>query len=129
MNIIGRLTRDAEVRTVLQDKQVVNFSVATNDSYKNKQGERIEQTTYFDCAYWISPNVAKALTKGTLVELSGRVYTRAWQGSDGEPHAGLNFHTSQIKFYGGGKKSQTAEANTAAKDSKSVKKEEDDLPF
>ena len=44
MNITGRLTRDAEVRTTSQDKQVVNFSVATNDSYKNKQGERIEQT-------------------------------------------------------------------------------------
>ena len=102
MNIIGRLTRDAQVRTVLQDKQVVNFSVATNESYKNKQGERVKQTTYFDCAYWISPNIAKILTKGTLVELSGRVYARAWQGSDGQPHAGLNFHTSQIKLHGGG---------------------------
>lgn len=130
MNIIGRLTRDAEVRTVLQDKQVVNFSIATNDSYKNKQGERVEQTTYFDCAYWITPNVAKALTKGTLVELSGRVYARAWQGSDGEPHAGLNFHTSQIKFYGGGKKSQTAEPANATQDDNTAKKgEEDDLPF
>lgn len=44
MNITGRLTRDAEVRTTSQDKQVVNFSVATNDSYRNKQGERVEQT-------------------------------------------------------------------------------------
>ncbi|MEG1026407.1 MAG: single-stranded DNA-binding protein, partial [Flavobacterium sp.] len=58
MNIIGRLTRDAEVRTTSQDKQVVNFSVATNESYKNKQGEHIEQTTYFDCSYWISTKVA-----------------------------------------------------------------------
>ena len=89
MTITGRLTRDAEVRTTSQDKQVVNFSVATNDSYRNKQGERIEQTTYFDCSYWITPNVAKLLTKGTLVELSGRVSTRAWTGNDGEPRAGL----------------------------------------
>lgn len=49
MNIIGRLTRDAEVGTTSQDKQVVSFSVATNESYRNKQGERIEQTTYFVC--------------------------------------------------------------------------------
>ncbi|MGJ1261675.1 single-stranded DNA-binding protein [Sphingobacterium spiritivorum] len=47
MNITGRLTRDAEVRTTSQDKKVVNFSVATNDSYKNKQGERIEQNNLF----------------------------------------------------------------------------------
>ena len=125
MKITGRLTRDAEVRTTSQDKQVVNFSVATNDSYRNKQGERVEQTTYFYCSYWITPNVAKLLTKGTLVELSGRVSTRAWTGNDGEPRAGLNFHTSQIKLHGGGKKSETAQATTSTNNSKA----EDDLPF
>ena len=125
MNITGRLTRDAEVRTTSQQKQVVNFSVAINDSYRNKQGERIEQTTYFDCSYWITPNVAKILTKGSLVELSGRVTARAWTGNDGEAHAGLNFHTSQIKLHGGGKKSETVQATTGT----SYKKTEDDLPF
>ena len=52
MNIIGRLTRDAEVRNLPNQKQVVNFSVAINENYRNKQGEWIEQTTFFDCAYW-----------------------------------------------------------------------------
>lgn len=130
MNIIGRLTKNAEVRTVSQDKQVVNFSVATNDSYKNKEGERIKQTTYFECAYWISTSVAKILTKGTLVELSGRVYARAWQGSDGQSRAGLNFHTSQIKLYGGGEKTQTVEATKTTKNDNMAKAgEDDDLPF
>ena len=125
MNITGRLTRDAEVRTTSQQKQVVNFSVAINDSYRNKHGERIEQTTYFDCSYWITPNVAKILTKGSLVELSGRVTARAWTGNDGEAHAGLNFHTSQIKLHGGGKKSETVQATVET----ATKKTEDDLPF
>ena len=110
MNIAGRLTRDAEVRTTSQDKQVVNFSVATNDSYRNKQGERIEQTTYFDCSYWITPNVAKILTKGSLVELSGRISSSEWIGKDGEVKSGLNFHTSKIKLHGSGKRSEVAEA-------------------
>lgn len=130
MNITGRLTRDAEVRTTSQQKQVVNFSVAINDSYRNKQGERIEQTTYFDCSYWITPNVAKLLTKGTLVELSGRVSTRAWTGNDGEPRAGLNFHTSQIKLHGGSRRTDTVQA-TAKPESNRVtaQPKEDDLPF
>ena len=130
MNITGRLTRDAEVRTTSQDKQVVNFSVAINDSYRNKQGERIEQTTYFDCSYWISPNVAKLLTKGTLVELSGRVSTRAWIGKDGEAHSGLNFHTSDIKPLAGGRKAETVQA-TAQSESNGFTTEgkEDNLPF
>ncbi len=130
MNITGRLTRDAEVRTTSQQKQVVNFSVAINDSYRNKQGERIEQTTYFDCSYWITPNVAKILTKGSLVELSGRVTARAWTGNDGEAHAGLNFHTSQIKLHGGIRKAETVQATAQAENNKvTAQGTEDDLPF
>ena len=130
MNIIGRLTRDAEVRTTSQDKQVVNFSVAVNDSYQNKEGERIEQTAYFDCSYWRTANVVKMLTKGLLVELTGRVSTRAWIGKDGEPKAGLNFHTSDIKPLAGGRKAETVQA-TAQSQTNSIagQSAEDDLPF
>ena len=125
MNIIGRLTRDAEVRTLNNDKQVVNFSVASNESYKNKQGERVEQTTYFDCAYWLSANVARLLTKGTLVELTGRASVRAWISKDGEAKAGLNFHTSNIKLHGSSKRTETVQATTGTSNNKT----EDDLPF
>ncbi|MBJ2126310.1 single-stranded DNA-binding protein [Flavobacterium sp. IB48] len=125
MNITGRLTADAQVRNVSNSKTVVNFSVAINDSYRNKAGERIEQTTYFDCAYWLSPKVAQILTKGTVVELTGKVSARAWTGSDGQAHAGLNFNTSQIKLHGGGKKSETVQAPTVNNNDKTG----DDLPF
>ncbi|TCV05310.1 single-strand DNA-binding protein [Sphingobacterium alimentarium] len=130
MNITGRLTRDAEVRTLSNEKQVVNFSVAINDGYRNKQGERVEQTTYFDCAYWITPNVARLLTKGTLVELTGRVSTRAWVSKDGEARAGLNFHTSSIKLHGGSRRTETVQA-TAQSESNGTAGQgtEDDLPF
>jgi len=139
MNIIGRVTKDATVRTLSDSRQVVNFSVAINDSYKDRQSERVEQTTFFECAYWISPRVADWLTKGTVVELTGRVSARAWKGTDGEPRAGLNFNTSNIKLHGGGKKSdmvesaqesQTAEPAPKAENKKlTVKEPEDDIPF
>jgi len=44
MNIIGRITRDAQTSTLDSGKTVVNFSVAVNDQYRNTQGERIELT-------------------------------------------------------------------------------------
>ena len=113
MNITGRVTADAQVRNVSNSKTVVNFSVAINDSYKNKAGERIEQTTYFDCAYWLSPKVAQILTKGTVVELTGKV------------SAGLNFNTSQIKLHGGGKKTEAEQASTGNNNDDT----KDDLPF
>lgn len=136
MNIIGRLTRDAEVRTLSNKKQVVNFSIATNDNYRSKQGERIEQTTFFDCSYWISSKVAELLKKGTLVEIIGRVYTRAWIGKDGEAHAGLNFHTSQIKLHNSNKKveSNSTPSNKTndmeiGQPKSSERDKDDDLPF
>jgi len=130
MNITGRLTRDAEVRTLSNENQVVNFSVAVNDSYKTKQGEWVEQTAYFDCAYWISAKVATLLTKGTLVELTGRVSTRAWTGKDGEPKAGLNFHTSNIKLHGGSRRTETAQATAQSESNGTTGQDtEDDIPF
>lgn len=129
MNIIGRLTRDAQISTLPNDKQVVNFSVAVNDSYRNKQGERVDHTEYFNCAYWISTNVAKVLTKGTLVELNGRVSANAWIGGDGEAHATLNFHTSQIKLYGGGKRSETVTGGNRNSPVVPADRGNDDLPF
>ena len=136
MNITGRVTKDAKVSTLSDSRQVVNFSVAINESYKNKKGDKVEQTTFFDCAYWISPRVAEWLTKGTVVELTGMVSARAWKGNDGEPRAGLNFNTSNIKLHGGGKKSeggqavkteQTAEQGENKK--ATLKEPEDDIPF
>ena len=84
----------------------MNFSVAINDSYKTKQGERKEQTTYYNCSYWINAKIAEYLIKGTLVELSGRISSSAWIGKDGEIKSGLNFHTSNIKLHGGKQKSE-----------------------
>lgn len=140
--IIGRVTKNAEINTLTNDKQVVNFSVAINDSYKTKQGEIKEQTTYYNCSYWISPNVAKILTKGALVELTGRTSSNAWIDKDGEIRSGLNFHTSNIKLHSGGQKTESSEAYfdqrkktenepiaTSQKSNPFSDESEDDLPF
>lgn len=131
MNIVGRITKNAEINTLKDDKQVVNFSLAINDRFKTKQGELREQTTYYNCSYWLSANVAKILTKGTLVELTGRASASAWIGKDGEIKSGLNFHTSNIKVHGGGKKSDTEEqpASQPQKSNAFAEDTDDDLPF
>ena len=139
MDITGRLTADAVVRTVSEGKQVVNFSVAVNDSYKAKNGERVTQTEFFDCSYWIGTGIAQYLTKGTIVELSGRVSARAWVDGEGNAKAGLNFHTSKITLHGGGATADKQQADRHPKaepvaaevSAKQVQPngQEDDLPF
>lgn len=98
MEIIGRLTADAQVSEIKDGRKVVNFNLAVNDYFKTKEGEARNVTEFFRCAYWITPKVAKLLTKGTLVSLYGRAGVDAYLGRDGQPRAALKFYTSSIKI-------------------------------
>lgn len=131
MEIIGRLTKDAQVAKVNTDRQVVNFSIAVNDSYKPKNSsEPVKIVTYIDCSYWISTGVAQFLKKGTVVELFGRIGLNVYIGNDALAHGSLTFHTSSIKiiaFVGGdAQKAGNAASAVLAKPSD---KDPDDLPF
>ena len=127
MEIIGRLTADATVNALKDERKVVNFSIAINDSYRAKgSDERTQVTTYVNCAYWISASIAAYLTKGILVELSGRIGVDAWNNMQGEAKAALRFHVSTIKLHG--------RPNRISTDSKPVAVPAgtgatDDLPF
>ena len=127
MEMTARLTGDAKLSTLENDKQVVNFNVAINDSYKAKGSkETTKIVTYVQCDYWVNPRVAQYLTKGTLVELQGRVGVNAYLGKDGEAKATLTFHVNTIKLHGKGiaKIDTTIKANATA-----VLEHADDLPF
>jgi single-strand DNA-binding protein len=127
MEIIGRLTADAKVATLNDERKVVNFSIAINDSYRAKgSGERTQLTTYVQCAYWVSPSIAPYLTKGTLVELSGRISADAWVDMDGEARAALHFHVSTLKLHGRAGRIDAENKPTTAPASTEVT---DDLPF
>lgn len=121
MNIIGRVTRDAEVRTLSEDKKVVNFSIAVNDTYKPKNGEKVTHTEFFDCYYWLATGIAQYLTKGSIVELSGRLSTRAYLDSEGNPKAGLNFHTAAITLHGGNSSKTQTDTQAQAKSTQNAK--------
>jgi len=72
INLIGRLGQDAQVNTV-NGKNVINFSVADSEKYKNQQGEDVEKVNWTSCAYWTEKlNVANYLKKGTLIYLEGK---------------------------------------------------------
>ncbi len=72
MEITARVTGDAKISTLKNDRQVVNFSVAINDSYRAKGSTEItKMVTFVQCDYWLNPNIAQYLTKGTLVVCRG----------------------------------------------------------
>lgn len=112
MNISGTLTRDAIVSTTPTGKEVVNFAIAINDSYKNKEGKRVEHTTFIDCAYWLTAKASTWLVKGLYVELYGELSARAWLNKEGEAKAGINFHVMAIKPIGKFEKKETESVQT-----------------
>ncbi|MFH6943374.1 single-stranded DNA-binding protein [Flavobacterium sp.] len=128
MEITGRLTADAVVQKVNNDKQVVNFSIAINDNYKPKGSTEVKEvTTYINCSYWLNTATAQWLKKGTLVQLFGRIGMNVYNNSEGEAVGTLTFHTNNIKILVFPKKEDTAQANSAVKEKKSKKAQ--DVPF
>ncbi len=98
MEIIGRLTADSTVKKIGDNKQVVNFSIAMNETYKPKDGEKREITTYVDCSYWLDAKRAQWLKKGAMVVLTGRIGTNAYVDKKGEAVARLTFHVNDINI-------------------------------
>ena len=130
MEITARVTGDAKISTLKNDRQVVNFSVAINDSYKPKGSTEItKMVTYVQCDYWVNPNIAQYLTKGTLVELQGRIGVNAYKGNDGEAKASLTFHVNTIKLHGNSKQQTTEVHKIVSMVAAEVKAPADDLPF
>lgn len=131
MEITARLTGNAEVKTLKDDRQVVNFNVAINDSYKPKGSDAVTKpVTYVQCAYWVNSNIAQYLTKGTLVELHGRIGVNAYNNMQGEAKASLTFHVNSIKLHGKPKyESNSTESTPAPVAASAAAEPTDDLPF
>lgn len=98
MEIVGRLTDEATVSQLNDGRQVVNFCVAINERYKNKQGETKKQTAFINCSYWISPKVAEHLHKGVIVSLYGSLSSKAYIDQHGEAQPVLYYHVNDITF-------------------------------
>lgn len=124
MEITGRVTKDAQVRKLRDNRELVAFTIVINDQYKTKAGEKKEQATFFNCSYWVSTKIAAILKKGSIVTLTGSVGINAYKTDDGKFHATLTFHCNYIKLIGGGSNTTTKPANTTAATGAT-----DDLPF
>jgi single-strand DNA-binding protein len=124
MTIIGRITKDAVVNTLDDERKVVNFSIAVNDNYKPKGGEAVKLTTYFNCAYWISDKIADKLRKSTLVEVTGRLFVKPYIGADGNAKASLNCHVGSIKIHAWPKDGTSSQVTSVVSEEK-----DENLPF
>lgn len=82
--LVGRLTKDPELRYTPNGVPVATFTLAVNRAFSNQQGER--EADFINCVVWRRPaeNVANFLKKGSLAGVDGRIQTRNYEGQDGK---------------------------------------------
>lgn len=82
--LVGRLTKDPDLRYTPAGAAVATFTLAVNRPFKNGQGE--QEADFIQCVVWRKPaeNVANFLKKGSLTGVDGRVQTRNYEGNDGK---------------------------------------------
>jgi single-strand DNA-binding protein len=82
--LVGRLTKDPDLRYTPNGVPVASFTLAVNRAFSNQQGER--ETDFINCVVWRKPaeNVANYLKKGSMAGVDGRIQTRNYEGQDGK---------------------------------------------
>jgi single-strand DNA-binding protein len=130
MEIIDRVTADVTVNETKAGKNIVNFSIAINNTYKTKGSDEVTKVTiYINCAYRMNPGIATYLTKGCLVECAGRIGVNAWTGKDGDTKATRTFHVNSIKLHGKSNGNSATLAQVVTMLSSTAELVADDLPF
>lgn len=100
MQVIGNLGKDCVVNSV-SGKNVMNFTVAHTEKFRDAQGNNQERTTWVDCAWWTDrTNVAPYLTKGQKVWIDGTPEVRTFTRNDGTAGAALSLRVRELQLVG-----------------------------
>lgn len=100
--LIGNLGRDPELRTTQNGQSVVNFTLATSESWTDKGGERVERTEWHRIVVWgrTAEMCNQYLSKGRSVYIEGRIQTREWEDKDGHKRTTTEINANTVNFLG-----------------------------
>ena len=103
ITLIGHLGKDPEVKHLDSGKTVANFSIATSDNWKHKNGEKQSSTEWHNIVCWekLGEIAEKYLNKGSLIYLEGKLTTRTWEDKDGNTRYTTEVLANTIKMLGG----------------------------
>ncbi|MBI2035763.1 MAG: single-stranded DNA-binding protein [Candidatus Liptonbacteria bacterium] len=98
--LIGRLTRDPELRSIPSGQSVASFGLATNRTWTDKAGARQESVEFHNVVVWgrQAETVSQFLTKGALAMVEGRLQTRSWQNKEGQNMKTTEIVAERIQF-------------------------------
>lgn len=98
VTVVGNLTREPELRYTPSGAAVAKFGLAVNRSYTNRNGEKVEDTSFFNVNAWrqLAENVAESLSTGTRVIVSGRLQSRSWETEDGQKRSVVEIEADEV---------------------------------
>ncbi|PEN07648.1 single-stranded DNA-binding protein [Longimonas halophila] len=101
--LVGRLGQDPELKYTNSGTAVCTFSVATNDSYTNRDGERVDTTEWHNIVVWgrLAEICDEYIDKGQQVYLEGQLQTRSWEDRDGNKRYRTEVKAQDVVFLGG----------------------------
>jgi single-strand DNA-binding protein len=101
--LVGNLGKDPEVRHLEGGNSVANFTLATNEYYKDKQGARVERTEWHNISAWrgLAELAEKYLKKGSQVYVEGKLRTRQYQDKDQQTRYITEIIAEEISLLGG----------------------------
>lgn len=130
--LVGNLGKDPEVRYLDNGVAVANFSLATTENYKNKQGERVSQTEWHNIVFWrgLAEVAEKYLKKGDSVYVEGKLRTRRWEDKEGNAKYTTEILADNMTMLGNKRSNNSEElSNANSSDISNTNETEDDLPF
>lgn len=139
VTLIGNLGKDPEIRALENGVNRANFTLATNENYKDRNGNWQKSTEWHEIVMWRSmAERAKILKKGMLVYVEGKLTHRKWTDKEGRDHYTTEINADVLRILEKRDHSTTthSSANTGAEEKKydsttsnHLDSEEDDLPF
>ena len=101
--LVGRLGKDPEVRFTSGGQAVANFTMATDYSYKDRNGERQKRTEWHRIVAWrkLAEIIQQYLKKGSLIYIEGRIETREWQDKEGQKRYTTEIIADEMRMLGG----------------------------
>ena len=140
VKLVGRLTRDPELRVTAKGQGVCRFDLAVNRRYKDTAGEWKDDTSFVPIVVWreAAQRCADRLKKGSPVYVEGRLQSRAWETKEGQKRTSLEVNALRVQFlakvegepdHDFGEKVPAGVASSPAPAAAADEVQDDDIPF
>jgi len=114
VTLLGRLTKDPELKYTTSGTAVTSFSLAINEHYKNKEAKKVESTVYVEVEAWrkLAENIADYMKKGSPLLVCGKLKLDKWDDKEGKHHSKLKVVANTARFISQGKPGEKVKDHT-----------------